>query len=295
MIILRQMKILLDSKDLIDIVEHDRPVKLEDFCSYLYDHDSSLVLTFNNVRELAAPLAQGIDALHVRYLLQKLETLPISYLADVTIPTEEVKEAVRGFNSTTEYKPINPWVSRWDETMPGPKPAAGKMLILRLDEIVLDIAREDASVFSGYSFYEKALRQQFENDRTISRSARVPEQNFPKAVGRLIEHYGIEKPNMPMDDFAAWIYKDARRCPGFRLGYEVFHELLKNVGDKPEASDIPDISHINAIPYVDVATVDRRMHGYCSQVSRKLQKVQSTIDYADRIFPGLNALLPAKP
>lgn len=63
----------------------------------------SLVLTFNNVRELAAPLAQGIDALHVRYLLQKLETLPISYLAEVSIPTEEVKEAVRAFNSTTEF------------------------------------------------------------------------------------------------------------------------------------------------------------------------------------------------
>ena len=289
------MKILLDSKDLIDIVEHDRPVKLEQFCIYLHDHESSLVLTFNNVRELAAPLAQGIDALRVRYLLQKLETLPISYLAEVGIPTDEIKEGVRAFNSTTEYRPINPWVSRWDETIPGPRPSVGKMLILRLDEIVLDIARVDESVFSGYSFYEKALRQQFENDRSIPPPARVPEQNFPKVIGRLIEHYGIEKPNRPMGDFATWIYKDPRRCPGFRLGYDVFHELLKNVGDKPEAGDIPDLSHINAIPYADAATLDRRMHGYCSQVSRKLQKVQSTIDYADRIFPALNALLSAKP
>ena len=71
--------------------------------------------------------------------------------------------------------------------------------------------------------------------------------------------------------------------------------MLKNVGDKPEASDIPDISHINAIPYADAATLDRRMHGYCSQVSRKLQKVQSVIDYADRIFPKLETLVSAKP
>jgi hypothetical protein len=289
------MKILLDSKDLIDIVEHDRPVKLEDFLNYLNDHDSSLVLTFNNVRELAAPLAQGMDALHVRDLLQRLETLPLSYLGEVNIPTDEVKQAVRAFNSATEYNSINPRVSRWDETIPGPKPAVGKMLILRLDEIVLDIARVDASVFSGYSFYKDALRQQFENDRRIPSSARVPEHNFPKVVGRLIEHYGIEKPNASVDDFAVWIYKDPRRCPGLRLGYEVFHELLKNVGDKPEAGDIPDISHINAIPYADAATLDRRMHGYCSQVSRKLQKVQSAIDYADRIFPDLKTLLSAKP
>lgn len=289
------MRILLDSKDLIDIVEHGRPVKLEDFRNYLHDHDSSLVLTFNNVRELAAPLAQGIDALHVRDLLQRLETLPLSYLGEANIPADEVKGAVRAFNSGTEYNPINPWVSRWDETIPGPRPAVGKMLILRLDEIVLDIARVDASVFSGYSFYKDALRQQFENDRRIPAAARVPERNFPKVVERLIEHHRIEKPNGPLDDFAAWIYKDPSRCPGFRLGYEVFHELLKNVRDEPEASDIPDISHINASPYADAATLDRRMHGYCSQVSRKLQKVQSGIDYANRIFPDLKSLLLAKP
>ena len=103
-----------------------------------------------------------------------------------------------------------------------------------------------------------------------------------------------KKPNASVDDFASWIYKDPRRCPGFRLGYEVFHELLKNVGDKPEASDIPDISHINAIPYVEAATLDRRMHGYCSQVSRKLQKVQSAIDYAGRIFLDLKTLVSEK-
>jgi hypothetical protein len=188
------MKVLLDSKDLIDIVEHDPPVQLEEFRNYLHDHNSSLVLTFNNVRELVAPLAQGINPLHVRALLQRLETLPLSYLGEVNIPTDEVKQAVRAFNSATEYKAINPWVSRWDETIPGPKPSVGKMLILRLYEIVLDIARVDASVFSGYSFYKDALRQQFENDRRISPSARVPEQNFPKVVGRLIKHYGIEKP-----------------------------------------------------------------------------------------------------
>src|SRR5260370_19767798 len=109
------MKILLDSKDLIDVIEHDRPIRLEEFRAYLNDHRCSLALAFNNVRELAAPLAQGIDSLHVRSLLQKLETLPVSYLAEMLIPSEEVKEAVRAFNSAIEYNPINPWVSRCDE------------------------------------------------------------------------------------------------------------------------------------------------------------------------------------
>jgi len=42
-----------------DVVEDNQRVQLEDFRSFLRDHLSSLVLTFNNVRELAAPLAKG--------------------------------------------------------------------------------------------------------------------------------------------------------------------------------------------------------------------------------------------
>lgn len=288
------MKVLLDTKDLINVLEHNRPMKLSALRDYLRTHDSTIVLTFNNVRELVAPLSQGGDSIHIRCLLQKLETLSLSYLAEAGIPTEEVKEGVRAFNSASEYKPINPWVSRWDETMPGQRPMLGRMLIRRLDEIVLDIAGEESSVFAGYGSHEDALRQQFETDRRIPASARVPEQNFPRVIGRFISHFGIEKPTRSMDDFAKWVYEDPRRCPGLRLGYEVFHELLKNVGDKPDASDIPDISHTNAIPYVDGATVDRRMHGYCSQVCRRLQKTCSLIDYSDRIFPNLEALMSAK-
>ncbi len=285
------LKILLDSKDLINVVEHDRPIKLDELRAYLHQHHSSIVLTFNNIRELAAPLAQGINPLRVRSLLQRVETLPVSYLADPTIPQEEVKQAVRAFNSGTEYTPINPWVSRWDETIPGPRPDVAKMLILRLDEIVLDIAREDATVFATFGSYEPNLRKQFENDRSIPTHLRVPEKNFPKVISRFIEQYKIDEPVKPIEEFSAWVYEDPRRCPGLRLGYEVFHELLKNVGDKPDASDIPDYSQINAIPYVDVATLDRRMYGYCSNVIRKLQTIQSAIDYANRIFPSLEAFL----
>jgi hypothetical protein len=235
------MRILLDSKDLIDVVEHNRPVTVDDFRVYLRDHGSSLVLTFNNFRELVAPLSRGIDSLHMRDVLQKLETLPVCYLGEMAVLSEETKSAIRAFNSGREYEPISPYVSRWDETLPGPRPPVGRMLILRLDEIVLGIAGEDPSVFAGYDFYEEALRHLFASNRCIPAPIRVPEENFPNVFRRLIPDYGIEKPTKQISDFAAWVYENPRRCPALRLDYEVFHEVLRNLGDIPKASDIPDL------------------------------------------------------
>jgi len=156
------MRVLLDTKDLINVLEHDRPVKLSELRGYLVAQNSTIVLTFGNVRELAAPLAQGAPNVHVNFLLQRVETLPVSYLAEVMLPVNEVRAAVHAFNSGAEYEPIDPYVSRWDQTMSGTPSAAARSLILHLNEIVLLAAREDRSLFGGFGFYEESLRKLFE-------------------------------------------------------------------------------------------------------------------------------------
>jgi hypothetical protein len=87
---------------------------------------------------------------------------------------------------------------------------------------------------------------------------------------------------MPHGDasaFAEWIYADASRCPSQRLGYEVWHKMVRNINDIPHASDLEDFEHISCLPYVDILTLDRRMHGYVSQVSKAL-----STDYDRKIF-----------
>jgi hypothetical protein len=288
------MKILLDTKDLIDLLEREQPVRLAELRDWLLARNSTIVLTFGNVRELAAPLANGGDAIHVSYLFQRLASLPISYFGEVKMLAAEARSAVRAFNSGIEYRTIDPYVSRWDETMVESLPASTRMLIRRLDEIVLLAACEYPTVFGGFGFYEESLRKQFADDRRLSPSARVPEDNFPKVLSRLLAHHEIEQPTGTVVDFASWVHADARRCPALRLGHEVYNEIVKNINDIPESGDIPDMALIRVIPYVDAVTLDRRMRGYCSQVCQKLQKALPAINYVNRIFANLQELIAAK-
>jgi len=77
-------------------------------------------------------------------------------------------------------------------------------------------------------------------------------------------------PNVNIDDLSSWIYENPNRCPAIRLGYEVFHKLLRNITDGGEESDIPDFVHVDCIPYVDAITLDNRMRGYVEQSDQSL-------------------------
>jgi hypothetical protein len=53
------MRILLDAKDLIKVVEHSKPVKLSEFDGWLRTRDAELVYSLVNIRGLAAALDLG--------------------------------------------------------------------------------------------------------------------------------------------------------------------------------------------------------------------------------------------
>ena len=79
------------------------------------------------------------------------------------------------------------------------------------------------------------------------------------------EHDGANDVALPPgreDEFALWIYRDPNRCPGFRLNHELFRSVTANYQDVPEASDFTDLALTFALPYVDAATLDRRIRDY---------------------------------
>src|SRR5712692_10384530 len=102
------MRILLDSRDLINLVEHGRPTTTQQFDTYLRARNDEIVLTFTNVRELASPLASGAGFLQVRPLLQSLEQVPHTYLKEATIVAIEIHAAAQAFDSGTEYQSCSP-------------------------------------------------------------------------------------------------------------------------------------------------------------------------------------------
>lgn len=53
------MRILPDTRDLINVVERGAPVNLDDFEAYLRAGNHQIVLSNTSVREFSGPLARG--------------------------------------------------------------------------------------------------------------------------------------------------------------------------------------------------------------------------------------------
>lgn len=87
------MRILLDAKDLINIVEHDLPVSVADFRQWLRDRDSVAVLSFTGISDFVGPAFPNNAFLEKRVLLQKIETLPVVYIREGTIVQDELRAA----------------------------------------------------------------------------------------------------------------------------------------------------------------------------------------------------------
>jgi hypothetical protein len=78
-----KMRILLDAKDLIDIVEHGRPISVEGFGEWLREKGATAVLSFININDFVGPTFENNIFLDMRLLLQRIETLPLSYIRRV--------------------------------------------------------------------------------------------------------------------------------------------------------------------------------------------------------------------
>jgi hypothetical protein len=64
------MRVLLDTKDLINVVEHSKPVSLADLESWLKTKGARLVFSLENIRALAGPL--GSDPASLPRIIQSL-------------------------------------------------------------------------------------------------------------------------------------------------------------------------------------------------------------------------------
>jgi len=113
------------------------------------------------------------------------------------------------------------------------------------------------------------------------------------ALENIVTFSGLTPPSKGIESLAKWVYANPNRCPGFRLGWELFHELVRNETDRLQESDVEDHAHFPAIPYVDYATMDRRMTGYIKNIARRLVRRDTGLDYSCRVFKSLSELMNA--
>lgn len=274
-------RILIDAKDLINIVEHGIPISSDEFDSFLKTHNAALILTHTNICEFVAPISMGRDFLSVRPLLQRIEAFPVRYLREPSIPAEEILAALEGFNKEREPQAINPYVPRWDCTfhLVGSVPTQNHVEY-RLDEIVYDLFREAPKIFKGYGSKGPTLRQQFADDRKLSVKMRKNlAANFVESLRKYQKQRNLDYGTVDVHAFGSWIYQNPSRCPGLRLAYDLRNAIMANPGDIPLDSDIPDIAHVFAIPYAEAATIDRRMMSYFLTVTKRLKTINPAIAY----------------
>lgn len=295
------MRILPDTRDLINLTERGKPISTDEFRHYLLSGNHKAVLTLNNVRELAAPLAVGDgDFLRIRRYLQLLEAMPHTYLAEVKVVGIEIQAAVEAFTAGTEYKDVSPYVSRWDDTIltPSGNPAGHfKQLVgLRLDNIVYDVYRYHPQAFAPLHEGLPNLIKIFQQDRDLLRVGRVPgDEHFIRSIQRHAQYHRVQLPTGREEEFARWVYANPQRCPGLRLNHEMFREITRNYQDMPEVGDFVDLNFVFAVPYVEAITLDRRMREYYSRAARRLVRGGLSVDYRDRLYRDLPSLMQKNP
>jgi hypothetical protein len=289
------MRILLDSRDLIEVAEHQNRVTTQAFNAFLRDNNHELVLCASTVREISSPLVHGASFIDdIRPILQALETLPIRYLREVDLFGIEIQAAATAFENDSAYEPPTPYVRTYPDTLAGPALYGGLPIVgERLDAVIYEmyLSPYRVRIFGARDQQLAAFRQVMLQERELLRNHQYRARLHFAIV--LPRNAASHKARMPANaaGFINYVYVDANRCPGFRLNHEVFRSIARNLHDNPEAGDFVDFALISAIPYVDAVTLDRRMRTYVEQASRKMLKVNAAVNYRDRVYEDVSDLM----
>lgn len=216
-------------------------------------------------------------------LLNDLEKLPVVFVHPA-IDRLELKEAVNAFVAKGDYRGIPPFVGRFDETVDlYASPPTRVFIKYSLAETVWDLHCHGA--LQGLESYAHTMRQLIAADRSLRKPPSL-KSNFVKTIERNLRLHKVPYSHVSLPAFANWVYEKPFRCPSVRLRYEVWHKIVKNKTDLLEDSDMEDYQHLTCLPYVELMRLDRRMHGYVSQVSATLG-----LDYTKRVFRSVQDVL----
>jgi hypothetical protein len=264
-------RIYLDSKDLISLAEKKTKEFSDEFKETLKKNSATLIYSMHNIMECSAPYVMGGKESTAMRTLNFLEDVPHKYIAEAKIHLLELKEAISAYSENREYQSIEvPFVPRFDYTVSAfQEPPTANYIKYGLSQIIYELANEDKSLFEGYGVIAQKIKQSLKKDRDLS-NYKNHKKNFSNSLTKDLKLYNVAFPVDEIEDLAEWIYQDINRCPGYRLSYEVYHKLLRNLGDAGEDSDIPDFAHISCTPYMNIITLDNRMRGYVEQVDKSI-------------------------
>jgi hypothetical protein len=285
------MRILLDAKDLINVVEHSKPLTISDLDAWLRQRNSSLVYSLENVRALAAPI--GIDPAHlsrIRGYVEQLDELPHCYVTS-GLDLLELRSALVCFEASKEYESIDPYVPRFDYVFP---PFANPdRLIYPFGDIVHDLWKACPRIFEPQTKMHKIQAMAMSMDREKSQSGRSRPAQAP--FEPILEFLVLKMPvtQERAREVASWVARNPSRCPGLWMIRAVGSAMSQNRGYSARKDDVFDMSQIMVVPYVDAATVDRTMFDYCLRAEKSLDLADSVSRKSTKVFRNLQDLIQA--
>jgi hypothetical protein len=285
------VRILLDAKDLINVVERSKPVKLEELDAWLRTRGSSVVYSLCNVRGLAGPI--GIDPVHIpriKTYLDELEELPHCYIS-AYIDLMELRSAVRCFKADTEYRPIDPYVLRFDQVFPPFADAARETY--QFSDVVHDLWRACPHIFEPQPKAHKLQALAMATDR---QKPRIKGSALAKSPSDPIYETLVSKLSVTPEqatEIVKWVSTKPSRCPGLWLIRAVGAAMSQDRSYRARKDDIFDMAEMITIPYAEAATVDRTTLHYFSVASRSLKQFGAAGAHIPKVFRNLAELMEA--
>ncbi len=275
------MLIYPNSSDLINLCRGKSAVSLSELAQKLSADSHRIVLSLDTLIELAAPLRKDL-LLEVRKDLNQLEQLPLVFVNEGRIANLEIEEAIRAFEQHREYDStaVQPFERRLADAIDifgsrqfvveGGMRVPTEMLVnYGIAETALYLWKSDPLAFDVQHRRKQAWTQLMDNDRSMAVIPNLAD-HFAVVMARNLPLRGIRPPAAGLERFARWVYESPSRCPGVRLAYETQHRLRRDTKTRARASDLIDLSCINAVPYVDFFVTDSAMMTYCRQAAAEI-------------------------
>lgn len=287
--------VFLDSRDLIDCVEHADPCDYEYLARWLRKRRASLVYTLTNVIE-TMPRTRPID--YAVEIAHRLDYMPHIFIRHSELSTIEFKNALSAFATGRSSEVHLPLRETFWRLLPHPpddtKPATSLLhrafdqmsmaeqlrLILMGDEWI-DYGRESADELAAV----------LEIHRQVLGSGVPNKQLFRNSVASQLDSLSLTVDNVTR--FADWLFREPSICAAWRFGHEAFQEMRRDRGVAMTRSDLQDFTHVYLLPYVSAATLDAQWRDYCRRAGQRLGKIGIELPYLRNLCADTTEVLNA--
>jgi hypothetical protein len=283
------LRVLPDSKDLINVIDYATPLSVEDLAKVLTSNGHRLVFTSINVKEALGPVRKtgDIDRMCGRY--RALDSLPHCALAESFILHQEIEAAVKAFHAgQTSPASISPFVFHWLDTLTPPHciaPNVNEHVKMDAERFLIGMLRESPQFFDPHAREHTVLQTLLLDNREAQPRKR---RSAARVLFRGQLKHHIEQMRLPviteLNDLGDWLFDNPCFCPSLTFGFMLYQEFVDNLTDRMQRGDIHDVNLLLCLPYVDAITVDRRMLDYAR---RALVKVPDLQHYQTRMFDNL--------